>query len=419
MTDATHAIAVLDLVVGILVVAVILLRTVFDRLSVPPLVGFLLLGLAVSFLDARYAVISADGRAVFEFLASVGLITLLFYVGLESNLHELFTKLPRAIPIWAGNVVLSGVPAYVVGRYGLGLPLVPSLFVAVALTATSIAVSVSVWHEANALQSANGQTMLDVAELDDLSGVFLLALLIALAPALRTGADEALGAALWPTVTWLVAKAVLLGAVCVIVARYAEDRLAAWLSRTYAPNSILIVIAIGMIFAAVAALLGFTLAIGALFAGLIFSRDPRVVRMETVFEPVYALFVPFFFVGIGLNVDPTVVAPGLAMGLVFLAVGVIGKIVGAGLPALLATGATGAAVIGVSMVPRAEIAMIVMQQGRGLGDWAVPPQVYAAIAFVSIATCIAAPLVLRRMLQRWPQRPADRDGRHPRPVSSA
>lgn len=199
----------------------------------------------------------------------------------------------------------------------------------------------------------------------------------------------------------------MLGVICVVIARYGEVHLSSWLSRTAAPNSILIVIAIGIIIAATAALLGFTLAIGALFAGLIFSRDPRVVRMETSFEPLHALFTPFFFIGIGLGVDAAAIVPGVAVGLVLLAVAVIGKIVGAGVPALLTTGATGAAMIGVSMVPRAEIAMIVVQQGHALGEWAVPSDVYAAIAFVSIVTCVAAPLALRAMLRRWPQSSPD------------
>ena len=375
MTEAINTVAVLDL----LVVVIILLRAAFERMSVPPLVGYLLLGVAVSLLDNNYHLISPAGHSVFEFLASVGLIALLFRVGLESNVHALFDKLGRAVPIWIGNVALSGVPAYYVAREFLELALVSSLFIAVALTATSIAVSVEVWREAKALRSANGETLVDVAELDDLSGVVLMALLVALAPALHAGTNGALVGIIGPTSAILAIKALLLGAICVVIARYGEDHIATWLAKTGAPDSILIVIAIGIIIAALAALLGFTLAIGALFAGLIFSRDPRVVRMETSFEPLYGLFAQFFFVGIGLNIDPTSIIPGFTLGIALLVVAVVGKIVGAALPALASTGAAGAALIGVSMVPRAEIAMIVVQQGRSLSAWAVPANVYGGL----------------------------------------
>ena len=407
MTDTTDTVIILDLLVDIFVVIIVLLRTAFERIAVPPLVGYLILGLVIGLINGGYEIISPSARAVFEFLGSVGLIILLFRVGLESNLHELFEKLPRAIPIWIGNVVVSGVPAFIVSRALLDLSLVPSLFIAVALTATSIAVSVEMWRDAGALRSANGETLIDVAELDDLSGVALMAVLVALAPALHFGGNGTATQIIAPTAAWLALKALMLGVICVVIARYGEVHLSSWLSRTAAPNSILIVIAIGIIIAATAALLGFTLAIGALFAGLIFSRDPRVVRMETSFEPLHALFTPFFFIGIGLGVDAAAIVPGVVVGLVLLAVAVIGKIVGAGVPALLTTGATGAAMIGVSMVPRAEIAMIVVQQGHALGEWAVPSDVYAAIAFVSIVTCVAAPLALRAMLRRWPQSSPD------------
>jgi hypothetical protein len=55
------------------------------------------------------------------------------------------------------------------------------------------------------------------------------------------------------------------------------------------------------------------------------------------------------------------------------------------------------------MVPRAEIAMIVMQQGSGLGSWAVPPEVFAGMVFVVTATCIVFPLLIRLLLAKWPQ----------------
>ena len=403
MSDTIDSIVILDLLVAIIVVVTIILRAVVERIAVPALVGYLILGLIIGLLDSRYELISPAGSAVFEFLASVGLIALLFRVGLESNLHDLSKKLPHAVPIWIGNVVLSGVPAFVVSRELLDLALVPSLFVAVALTATSIAVAVEVWRDAGVLRSKNGETLIDVAELDDLSGVTLMAVLVAIAPALYIGADGSIGQVLVPTAAWLALKAILLGLICIVAARYGEAHLSSWLSRTTAPNSILIVIAVGIIIAATAALLGFTLAVGALFAGLIFSRDPRVVRMETSFELLHALFTPFFFVGIGLGVDASAILPGIAIGLVLLAVAVVGKVVGAGVPALLSTGLTGAAVIGVSLVPRAEIAMIVVQQGHALGEWAVPKNVYAATTFILIVTCVTAPIVLRAMLRRWPQ----------------
>ncbi|MEL0020074.1 MAG: cation:proton antiporter [Rickettsiales bacterium] len=136
---------------------------------------------------------------------------------------------------------------------------------------------------------------------------------------------------------------------------------------------------------------------------MIFSRDPEAVRLETGFVSLRAFFVPFFFIAIGFAIDPQSLQSGLMIGAVLLIVAVLGKVIGAGLPALLTTGASGALLIGVSMVPRAEIAMVIGQQARDLGDWAMPVEVYSGIAVVSLVTCLTTPFVVRALLRKWPR----------------
>jgi Kef-type K+ transport system membrane component KefB len=169
----------------------------------------------------------------------------------------------------------------------------------------------------------------------------------------------------------------------------------------------IMVIGIGFIIAAVAGLMGFSVAIGAFFAGLVFSRDPRAVRMEESFTPLYEFFTPFFFIGIGLSIDPTMLITALGLGFILLIAAVLGKVIGAGGPAFLTLGSTGSLLLGVSMVPRAEIAMVIMERGYKLGDWAVPPEVFGAMAVVSAATCLISPVILRLLLKRWPQHAED------------
>ena len=96
-------------------------------------------------------------------------------------------------------------------------------------------------------------------------------------------------------------KAILFGGFCLVFARYAERRIVRFIRAAAPPGPILIVTGIGIVIAGTAGQLGFSLAIGALFAGLVFSRDPEVVRMETLFGPIHELFMPFFFVAIGLS----------------------------------------------------------------------------------------------------------------------
>ena len=109
-----------------------------------------------------------------------------------------------------------------------------------------------------------------------------------------------------------------------------------------------------------------------------------------------------FFIGIGLRVDPSSAAPALGIGTVLLVAAVAGKVVGAGLPALLESGSGAAALLSISMIPRAEIALVVIQRGRDLGNWAVPNTLYGAMVFVSACTCLVAPIVLRFLFLKYP-----------------
>ena len=191
-------------------------------------------------------------------------------------------------------MLLSGVLGYCTSAYLLDLPLIPSLYIAVALTATSVAVPVAVWREAEALQSPNGELMLDVAELDDVSAILLMSLLFAAVPVLQAGANGVLLPTILTTGGVLLLKFLLFGAFCYIFSRFVEHRLTRFMERIEpAPDRMLMLVASGSVIAALAGLLGFSIALGAFFAGLIYSRDPEAVKVSQPFVVIYNLFTPF------------------------------------------------------------------------------------------------------------------------------
>ncbi|MDY6916394.1 MAG: cation:proton antiporter [Chloroflexota bacterium] len=406
MIESEQGVLVLISLLGGIIILAILIRAGVRYVGVPALVGFLVLGFVLRLADTYLAAfLSQDMEAILQFLATIGVILLLFRVGLESNLAGLVRQLKRASGIWAGNILFSGVLGYVTAAFILGLGQIPSLFIAVALTATSVAISVGVWQESGALKSATGQLLVDVAEMDDISAIFLMALLFAVVPILRNGTGASLVPLLGSTLGLLLLKLLGFGAVCILFSRFVERHITRFVRRIHpAPGQTLMVIGSGFIIAALAGLLGFSVAIGAFFAGLVFSRDPEGVKWDTPFEILYELFTPFFFIGIGLYIAPGTLTTALELGGVLLAVAVLGKLIGTGGPALLTTGRTESFLLSTSMVPRAEIAMVVMQTGLVLGEWAVPAEAFAAMAFVVLATAIVTPLALRAMLRRWPQR---------------
>jgi len=193
-------------------------------------------------------------------------------------------------------------------------------------------------------------------------------------------------------------------AFCIAFSLYAERRMTEFFLGIGSRQALTVLVAgIGVLIAGTAAWLGFSAAVGALLAGLAFSRDPEAIDIDTGFKGLYHLFAPFFFIGIGLSLEPSAVTSALSAGAALTAVAIAGKIAGAGLPALIATGTTGALMIGVSMVPRAEITMIIMERGQQLGDWAVPAELYAAFVLVSAVTSVAAPVALSYLFRRSDQ----------------
>jgi Kef-type K+ transport system membrane component KefB len=389
------------IVVGGLLVIDLLAVSGLRRVGVPGVVVHLGLGVALAFAEAHFGLLGANGRDAVSFLGSIGIVCLLFRAGLESNVRKLLQNLRRASLVWLADVAVSGALGFAASRYALGLPLLPSLFVAVAMTATSVGVGVAVWRDQGALDSRPGQLLLDVAELDDISGIVLMAVLFSLAPLLQAGAPDGIAAAVGTTTGGVLLRLCAFAAACALFARFLEQPLTRLLGRVESVSDRLISVAgVGLVVAALAGLLGFSLAIGAFFAGLAFSRDPRAVKLDASFDVLSDFFTPFFFVSIGLGMDPDALAGALSLGGALLVVAAAGKLLGAGGGAFFALGGRSAGLIGVSMIPRAEIAMVVMQQGRHLGEAAVPAAVFSAMVLVSAATCLLAPLAIQLQLRR-------------------
>jgi Kef-type K+ transport system membrane component KefB len=408
MTDAVGSIQLLVLLFGGLLVLNIFLRMGMKKIGMPSLIGFLALGFLFRVVDSRTGFMSQEADQVFHFLANIGLITLLFRVGLESNLKGLIKQIHHASLIWTGDILLSGILGFAVSRWFLGLGSIPSLFLAVAMTATSVSVSLSVWQEEDAIRSPVGELLIDVAEMDDISGIILMTLLLSAVAGNAGSAGAAAGAGLARTLGLIILKLLLFGGLCVAFSLFIEKRLLRFFSkRTPSPEPMLIVSGLGIIIAGTGVLLGFSLAIGAFFAGLVFSRDPKSVKWDASFSALYDIFAPFFFIGIGLRMAPESLTRAVGLGSILFVLAVLGKLIGDGTLSLAVTDPVSSALISVSMVPRAEIAMVVMQRGHELGSWAVSDAVFSAMVLVSLTTCVVSPAALRRLLRKWPQQEKD------------
>ena len=387
---------------GLLLVVGILLRMVAERTSIPSLVWFILLGFLLRTLEFHTGALPDGTSSLLDFLGAVGVVFLLFGVGLKVDIRGLYSTLPRAGGIWVGNVLVSAALGFLVTRYLLDAALLPSLLVAVALTATSVGVTVAVWDEKDALDSEEGEILLDVAEMDDISAVILMAVLFALLPTLQASSQEISLAAAAGPVAFIILKGLGFGLFCLVFANKAEGRITDFLSREEEANRILVVSGVGLVIASLADALGFSLAIGAFFAGMVFSVDPERIREERSFQALHGFFVPFFFLGIGFQVDPGAMGGALGPAFILLAVAILGKVLGVLLPALPLLSAGSALLLGVSMIPRAEIAMIVMERGLARGEGLVDPALFGAMVLVTLVTCLMSPALVGWGLSRNP-----------------
>jgi Kef-type K+ transport system membrane component KefB len=395
----TH-IAMLVLLFGGVTVLALGLKAALQPLRIPPLIGYLAVGVGLRLLETHFGLLGEPGREIIDFLAKLGVIALLFRVGLESDLPGLVSQLGCATVIWLGNILASAAAGYIAARYLLGFELIPSIVIAVAMTATSVGIPARIWQNADALDSDNGERFLDVAELDDISGVVFMALLFAVLPTIKEGGDSSLLSVLAGKAGIFALKLIAFAAVCVLFSLYVEKRFTRLVRRIESgPDPMLVVVSVGVLVAAVAGLLGFSMAIGAFLAGLVFSRDPQSVKVDASFAPLYDLFTPFFFVGIGLAMNPGLFLPALGAGGVLLLAAVVGKFIGTAGSARYCTGWYGAGVLGVSLVPRAEITMLIMHRAADMGNDVVPGAAYGGMVLVSAATCLLAPPLLSHLLE--------------------
>lgn len=377
--------------VGVLMIFTLLVRGVFIRRFMPLMVIYIGVGTLLGWLNTQMPLLDQGSRHSLGLLAEAGLVLLVFKVGLESDLSGLLKQLPNASWIWLWNVLFSGAFGFAAAYYLVSFSLLTSIFVGVALTATSLGVTVTIWQDAKQLTTERGNLFVDVAELDDISSIVLMAILVALAPLLASGESIAM-MDVGLTLVKVLSILILFVSACWVFSVYLEKRLTQFVERYETRHEpMVLMLSIGFIIAALAEVSGLSLAVGAFLAGLAFSRDTAAAKERVVFNGLYLVFTPFFFIGLGLHIDLTAFSSAFWPGVVLLAAAIAGKMLGACLPAYRRLGGYGALLIGVSMIPRAEIAMVIMQKALEAG---ADPRAFTAMMVVTVGTVLLTSLTL-------------------------
>jgi Kef-type K+ transport system membrane component KefB len=379
--------AYLPLAMFVIFVSAKLISEVFERMGQPGIVGGILAGILVG-----PQVLGWVGRnELLAALAELGVMFLLFRVGLEVKSSELFKVGGTALLAAVAGVIVPFFLGWSILRLW-GEPQMEAIFVGAAMVATSVGITAQVLAAKNLLSARASKIILAAAVIDDVLGLLILAAVSGMARGSVNVLELAIAAVLALGFTVLVAT----------LGTRAVKRVVPTLGEKLVVAEAQFSLAMGLLFglSLLAVYAGVAAIIGAFLAGMALSETVGH-RVHDLTNGVTELLVPFFLVGIGLNFDLAVFRDGrvLALSLVIFVAAVVSKLIGCGLGAL-GLGWADAVRVGVGMVPRGEVGMVVA--GIGLTFGVINPAIYSVVVFMSLATTMVAPPLLRMAFKGVP-----------------
>jgi Kef-type K+ transport system membrane component KefB len=382
----------------------------FERLGMPPVLGELSAGIVLGNLDlAGWHILDhviVDHNLLF--LGELGVILLLFQVGLESNMAAM-----AKVGVAAFVVACVGVVLPMGLGYGLHAYLAPErtwhahLFIGAVLTATSVGITARVFKDLGRIDSPTGRVVLGAAVIDDVLGLIVLAVVTGLVQGANSGKSlDALAVCI------IIGKAVGFLAIAVMLGPWVSRRLYRAASTLRVHGVLLATSLCVCLTAAYAAhAVGLAPIVGAFAAGLILDEvmfHDHVAKgdrpLESQLEPLGQLLTPLFFVLTGAGVDLGAFSntEALTMAAALTVAAVIGKQA----CALVAYGdGVHKLSVGLGMIPRGEVGLIFAATGAALmlrGEPVVTPHTYAAIVLMVMVTTMVTPPLLAWSLRRVP-----------------
>jgi Kef-type K+ transport system membrane component KefB len=373
------------LLLAVILVAAKVLGELAERVGQPAVVGELLAGVilgpsVLGFVDPALPSL--------HLLAEIGVVLLLFGIGLETDLKRLASVGGAAFTVAIVGVLLPFAAGFAVAR-GLGIAPLPAIVAGAALTATSVGITARVLSDLGQLKSVEGQIVLGAAVIDDVIGLVILAIVSDL---VAGNAPSALGVLRTTAVAFGFLAAVLL------LGRFIVPPLFALIARTGKEHTLAsMALALAFLLAVAASDIGSALIVGAFAAGLVLAPTEHVQVIERGIVRLANVFVPIFFVAVGAAVDVRTFGSRdvLVIGLALTAVAIVGKFAAGFAPVWIRARKT---LIGVGMIPRGEVGLIFAQTGLAAG--VINSGEYSALMLMVLVTTFIAPPLLRRLVTK-------------------
>lgn len=362
------------------------------RIGVPAVIGQLLVGILIGPAVLGWV----HNNAFMHTFSEIGVIILMFIAGLESDLGMLKKYFKPALAVAFSGVVFPVVLIYFFGKL-FHFSFEQAIFLGVTFSATSVSISVEVLKELKRLKSKEGTTILGAAVIDDIISVIILSVLVSMFSNVAKAQGGHHSSNLW--------MSFLLGALYFVMIFFLFEwiapkmmRLGEHLKVASSVTLMSIVLCLGM--AWLAEQVGLSDVVGAFFAGVAIAQTPYKQEVDSNIEPIgYAVFIPVFFVSIGLNMT----FKGFFDDLIFIVsltiLALITKWLGCGLGAkVLGMNYDSMNIIGSGMVSRGEMALIIAQ--IGYEAHLLNSEYYSSVIFVIILTTLAAPFMLKAAIKR-------------------
>lgn len=383
----------------VILLAAKLFAEVFSRLSIPSVLGEVVAGLVIG--PSALGFVAPD--ATLHLIAEIGILLLLFEVGLETDVGQLVKEGIRSTLVAITGVVVPGVLGFWVSNHWFGMETIPSLFVGGTIVATSIGITVRVLKDLNQQNTRMARIVLGAAVLDDVIGVVVLAVVYDFAVKGTVSIPGTIRILVF-IMAFLLLAPVLAKLFVPLMAKAATS------SRTKGMiPTIIVSLILGM--AVLSHGVGAPEILGSFAAGIALARrfflplgasidhygHQLAEKIEESLTPIIDLFVPVFFVmvGVSINLRAIDVSSGTFWGFasVLLVAAVLAKITSGiwapgGLREKLSTG--------VAMVPRGEVGLIFADVGKRSKIF--DDTAYAAVVFVVALTTLLAPLAMRLVM---------------------
>ena len=403
MNQLTHSLQVLLLLI-LVVASAKLAGALASRIHQPSVFGEMLAGILLgpTVLDMLEWPIFASPAgadtvpllALVRDLAQIGVLLLMFVAGLETDLVQM--RRVGTVAFWSafGGVVLPMV-AGTATAVAFGLPLYwEGIFIGTILTATSVSISAQTLFELGALRSREGSTILGAAVIDDVLGIIVLSLVVALAKASGGGMN-------WAELAMVVVR-VTVFFIAAITARRLLSPALDWASRLGVSQAVLAAALVVMfLYSWAAEYVGAVAAItGAYLAGVLIAQTEFKKDVDAGIHPLtYSMFVPLFFISIGLEANGRELGPRAMFTIALVLVAIVAKAIGCGVFARLFGFSTKESVrVGIGMISRGEVGLIVA--GYGLANGLISSEVFSASVIMVLVTTMITPPLMRLVFPR-------------------